>query len=172
MSILLGIHGLISQLLPRKSSTSSTSSVPTELGTDIEAQLDHQPGILITTTRIQQISSGDSDSRGETLGRAAEVEFSEPQTIFEHAVEVDTNPTSILQNTSYSRDQDAGNAGVNNSSKIYTPPSLSSSEASDFYLIDEASSDRSSDWEDTSKEANETSEMYAALAQSLDAELY
>ncbi|MCJ1322351.1 hypothetical protein MMC15_007699 [Xylographa vitiligo] len=92
LSILLAIHGLTGQLLPRKASTSSDASVPTELDTVIEAQHDHHHSIETSTTEIQQTSSRESDCQRGTLKRPAEVELSEPQTTFEHPVEDDSNP--------------------------------------------------------------------------------
>ncbi|MCJ1379889.1 hypothetical protein MMC17_002992 [Xylographa soralifera] len=164
--ILLELHGITGQLLPRKSSTSSESSVPTGWDTDIEAQLDHQPAIEMSTTENQRTSSGESNCHGGILERAVEDGVWEPQTIFEHPVEDDSDLRSVPQYSSHSQDQDVGSAGEESGdrSKVFTPLSSSSSEAGDFHSLDNVSSDPSSDWEDMSEDADDTSEICAPLS--------
>ncbi|MCJ1438194.1 hypothetical protein MMC27_007581 [Xylographa pallens] len=173
VSILLEIHGMTGQILPRKGSTSSESSVLTELDTDIEAQLHHESDLGLSITSIQQISSGESGCQGGTLGSAVKDELWDPQTIFEHPVEADSNPESLSQYISHSQDQDVGSAGEDSSErpKVYTPLSSTRSEAGDSYSLDDVSSDPSSDWEDMSEDADDTSEIDTALDGRLDAEL-
>ncbi|MCJ1419684.1 hypothetical protein MMC32_006040, partial [Xylographa parallela] len=173
VSILLEIHGMTGQLLPRKSSTSSESSALSELDADIEAQLHHEPEVGLSTTRIQQRPGGESGCQGGIFGRAVKDELWEPLTTFEHLVEDDSNPQSIPQYISHSQDQDMGSAGEDSGErpKVYTPLSSSGWEPADAHSLDDVSSDPSSDWEDMSENADGTSEVHAACDGRVDAEL-
>ncbi|MCJ1285971.1 hypothetical protein MMC26_005313 [Xylographa opegraphella] len=173
VTILLELHGLTVWLLPRKRSTSSEASVPTEVDTDVEVQLDHLRSIEVSTTGNQHLSCGEPERQSETVERVVEANLAEHQTISRHPVEDDSNPGRRLPSTTYSQDQDTESAGEEsgNRSEVYTPPTSSGSEAGDFHSLNHGSSDSSSDGGNMSEDADDTSALYAALAQRLDAEV-
>ncbi|MCJ1391029.1 hypothetical protein MMC18_003890 [Xylographa bjoerkii] len=176
MSILLEIHGIIGQLLPRKSSTASDTSVAVETSTDVESQRDAQPDSQGSTTMNQQVS-GEFDYQGVIFDRSTEDEPSQPEINFKHLAEDDSNSLSAPQYATNRKSQDVESAGEGSGkrSTSHTPPSTNDSEAGDLHTTPLSSinvlSDTSSDWEDISEDADDMPEMYAAFARRLDAEL-